>query len=332
MILHMYRSLFSNKIYRRNFQFCKVFCNSIFTSLVITAFFSLFSFVPVWAQPPVSSSNSDTGVVPFEGQISIDARLSAPTVSVGDTIVYEIIVNWSGSNEDFVFWPPEVPKTSGVGFSHMQTVNQKKSTFEGYKSKTIFRLYFFGEVPGDGELGETKVKYLSRGSKDFAYLHVKSQSLVVAPRPKGLSDSMILKGIIIALLLAGLGGGLFLVRKQKKNKLKKEPDRSPADKAMEHIASAQAMRLDGDSAGYYQQMENALISFLTQKGIIDSKQKSLAVLESAVDSAEVKGLLKNEIKDVIRVCEEMRFSGYLPEQHEIDSFELKVKKILKELE
>lgn len=296
--------------------------------------FGLFFFIPLflWAQSAQAPSAPDTNTVPFEGHITVDDRISSPEVNAGDTLIYTVSLSWNSPNENYAFWPPETPQIKGLKFSHMQTTNEKRSTQAGYESKTTFHLFFIGETPGEGEIGSSQIKYLSRGSKDFEYLHLKSRSITVKPRPREFPFAILIKGLIILALSICFGLLYYRNYKKKKAKYALEHPLSPKEQTLKYLTECKKVRLEGEVADYYEEIGNIIKSYLVRTGVLPQEKKSFSQILEALETSSFTPSVKSSFVSVLKTCEEIRFSGIVPEPGEIDLFETKVKNIFKEIE
>lgn len=273
---------------------------------------------------------ADSAIVPFEGQISVDSRLTASTAAVGDTLQLRIILSWSGPSENFMFWQPDSIQAEKLAFSHIQTINRKKSTTAGYESSTTFNVYLVAEAPGRGLVEPMRIKYLSRGAKDFEYINVRGERLTIQPVPKKFPWGLLIKAMIGAGLLAGLGFGWYRVQRQRKLAAQ-TITRTPAQEAADAVDEAKTLRIKGETTEYHNRLSVIIKNLLIQTDRISGPVKSTNDFLREIDASEMDELLKEKIKTVLNTCEEIRFSGREPEPHETDMLEAKVKEIIKQL-
>jgi hypothetical protein len=290
------------------------------------ALFCLFFCGICLAQTTATAPGSSASPQPFEGQISVSTGLSTPSVAEGDTVRYAITLSWTGQSENYIFWPPEVPRVTGLEFSHMQTTNRKKSSATGYESSTEFSLFFLGVTQGEGSIGPLEIKYRSRGSEDFEYLHVPSQTVTISKRPKELPVRLLLKVLIAAGLIVILVIFYIRMRKQKRERIQ-GVEKPLQERLAERFRSLQAKRIAGEIAEYYHEIAIMLMDFLYETEELEAPVKSLHAFPEALERSEISPERKKQLSEIFNRCEQIRFSGNIPEPHEIDSFEYKIKEI-----
>ena len=293
--------------------------------------FLILFFGNVSAQTAKDSVADTTAIIPFEGQITADSRLEKTTCTIADTVLYTIVLSWKGSNENYMFWPPETPQVQGLEFAYMQTMNEKKSTNEGYESRTTFKLYFVPTAIGESEISEAKIKYLSRGAKEVSYLYIKSQRIKITSAPRQLPTAIIIKLVLILLLAGALGYGYYRIRRQRLLLLKKEPVKTPAEKALHRLNAIKIKRIEGNITDYYHEISLLLKELIIDKKIIAINPKSIIEAISLIEKSELSSELKSSLKSAFNLCEEIRFSHAVPEAEKIDFFETKIKDIIQSL-
>ncbi len=278
------------------------------------------------AQPQAPVSDSAT--IPFEGRISLDCRLEPAQVAAGDTTVFHVQVSWKGPTEDFIFFAPNVPESEGLSFSHMQTVNEKKGTVEGIESKTIFLLHFVAEKPGQGRIGDLQIKFLTRGGKEPEVLSSSGRPVIILPAPRHFPWVLAVKLLATVGLAAVFAGITIRIRKEKARQAAAPPMKTPLEKATEALTMAHRKILEGDASGYYHEVSGVLRQFLVDSDIAGTAGLPVQRMIQALEGSPLDDSSKTEARSLLSSCEEMRFSGIAPEQHELELFETRVRNLL----
>lgn len=285
--------------------------------------------------PSAGTTAAASGQVPAGNlpSLKLAARIDPVKIYAAESFYYLIALDWSKSSAacELEFKLPEAPKAPGVKVigSEFESATSLKA-----ETETVTRIYkfkYFPEKSGKTSIPQADFEYRCRGTEAYAQVSAPPFPVEVMPKRFHLTD---LKGnrsfqaVLASVLALAIGSSVFMFLRDRKRKAAPKPAelvKSPEDKALELLTSADQYRIAGRYPDYFLGLERALKLALEEKYSMRWSGKDKMRDEIGRATAPELG---EGIEQFLVLSDRVKFAGLEPKSAELDRCYQAVRRVI----
>ncbi|MFH1854643.1 MAG: BatD family protein [Candidatus Omnitrophota bacterium] len=278
----------------------------------------------------------------FAEPVKLDVKVDKDTITIGDRIRYEVIVEY----DDGIEVEPQVMGENLGEFEvkDYRVEEPKKAKDNKWISRSTYIVTTF--TTGDFTIPPVTVKYKDQAGNEKKIfseeIKIKVESVKKGPNDK--DDIRPLKGpaeiregfpalLLIILLLLALGavsGFIYFKRKRRIESMPAIPLRPPEDIAMEELQALLEKKLieKGMIKEYYIEISDIMRKYIEGRFRIFALDMTTWEICQEMRAKKIQRQPADKIKDFLEDCDLVKFAKYIPDQKEIEEIYSKAKEII----
>lgn len=278
----------------------------------------------------------------FAAPLDLTAKVDKETITIGDKIQYEVIIE---HDDSVSVEPMGIAENLGefeIKDYHIE--EPKKTKDKRWMSKTTYIITTF--TTGDFVIPPVKVKYkdMAGQEKEVSSEEIKIKVESVKPGPTDKDDIRDLKGpaeikgrspwalfIILALFIVlGVAAFIYFNNKKRAEDTPSAPSRPPEEIAMDELRYLLDMRLSekGMIKEYYIRISDILRKYIEARFKVLALDRTTWELYQEMRFKRIERRHVDMIRDFLEDCDLVKFAKYIPAKKEIEGAHAKAKEII----
>jgi hypothetical protein len=261
------------------------------------------------------------GASAFEGEVELVAAVTPSRITTAQTATLDITLSWPGSYAD-VQVDGDVPLALDRLELARTAIRSGARQADGGSSATHRMLFTLRPLEvGTGVLHPAEVTLRVGPSEERRILRTPRLTIEIipAPRPFPWAGVGIAAGVLV--LVGGLIWVVLLWRRRRRRQARREPERTPEEKALLDLEAARRHRIEGDFREYYACAEAIIREWLCLTHGLESATRTTTDLKEDLAALELDDSARGRLMAILDEAEQVKFGGREPVSYEVDRFE-----------
>ncbi len=243
-------------------------------------------------------------------------RAGQPVNALPPQATFDLTVTaeWPQSDIMYVVYTPSMPQLAGLVIEDHLSFGETTTMLSQLVQRTVhhFRLLVTNSVGTTVETGPIQVEYRPSNREEKQRRQLAGITLTVAPPARALHAPLMLGGAAIAAVALFAFGGVCMVRRRRRAPV------LPVEHCLEDAYTARLMglkqlRMQGDTARYFGELETVLRDYVRDKYQIGSLETYLPPRNGAtgLDARSV-----SVARDLLALAHTVRYGGQAPSDYD----------------